>query len=167
MRSYESARDAALGKRPEPFALDGVVFRPKGDIHLLDICELARHADAEVDSPAGMAALADFYESLLGRHDRRACRLCEQFTNSGSGPLDCGHDERQTVLLRGYQTLRRHAREHDTGNNQLFEIMNDVVADVTGRPTQRSADSARGPSTTGTTSRARSRSNNSPDRATR
>lgn len=73
-RVYESARRDAQGQPPEPFTLDGVKFSPRGDVHLLDLAELARHADEDVDSPAGLAALADFYEGLLGAAEYRRFR---------------------------------------------------------------------------------------------
>jgi hypothetical protein len=73
-RAYESASREAQGRPLEPFTLDGVQFSPRGDLHLLDLAELARHADDDVDSPAGLAALADFYEGLLGKTEYKRFR---------------------------------------------------------------------------------------------
>jgi hypothetical protein len=116
-RSYESARDAVRGEPLETFTLDGVAFTPQGNVHLLDLCELARNADADIESPTGMGALADFFEGLLGGGE--------------------------------YKRFRAHCRQHHTESEVLFQIMNDIVNEVSGRPTRRSEPSAPGLSTTG------------------
>ena len=49
------------------FELDGVKFVARGRLKLLDLCEFARAADITAASAEGIAALAEFFEALLGR----------------------------------------------------------------------------------------------------
>jgi hypothetical protein len=120
-RSYESAKRAVEGEALETFTLDGAEFTPVGNVHLLDLCELARNADADVESPTGIAAMGDFFEGLLGEAE--------------------------------YKRFRAHCRKHHTESETLFLIMNDIIKEVTGRPTMRSESSASGLSTTSTTAK--------------
>lgn len=69
---------AALEQVLPWFDLDGIRFIARGNAKMLDLCEFARAADLEAASAAGMAALAEFYEALLGRAEyqrfRKHCR---------------------------------------------------------------------------------------------
>lgn len=53
----------------------------------------------------------------------------------------------------GYRRFRSHCREHGTDPETLLAIMEDLVEDVGGRPTQRPSPSADGLPAAGTTSR--------------
>ena len=91
VRAWTLPRDAGEEQRAEHaelirnleqvlpwFDLDGIRFIARGNAKILDLCEFARAADVEVASTAGMAALAEFFEALLGRAEyqrfRKHCR---------------------------------------------------------------------------------------------
>lgn len=61
-KSYTSKPKLA----PYEFDLDGVHFVASGGVALLDLSELARLADVDVESPAGAAAVAQVFESFMG-----------------------------------------------------------------------------------------------------
>lgn len=48
-----------------------------------------------------------------------------------------------------YRRFRRHVREHGTSNDTIIAIMQGIIEDVYGRPTERSSGLPDGPSTTG------------------
>lgn len=79
-RSYTS------GGKPVPFdfELDGVPFVAAGGVQVLELSELALHAEEDINSPAGMAAMALVFRHALGEEEydrfRRHCR--EHGTNA-------------------------------------------------------------------------------------
>lgn len=56
-----------------------------------------------------------------------------------------------TLGAKEYARFRTHVREHGTSDETIMEIMQGIIEDVLGRPTERPSDSSDGPSTTGTT----------------
>lgn len=69
MRKYTS--NQANRRVAEPFELDGVQFKPGDGISFLDITELGRYANANMDSPEGASAVGEFFAQLLGEdYDR-------------------------------------------------------------------------------------------------
>lgn len=61
MRTYTSKSQAPIN-----FTLDGVEFTATGSLSILEVLELAKHFDADVESAEGLAAVADFFRGLLG-----------------------------------------------------------------------------------------------------
>lgn len=72
MKSYSSSRGDAGAAEPYPFTLDGVEFVAPGGIMLLDICEIARGADLDIQDPRAVAAIADLFEGALGKEQYRS-----------------------------------------------------------------------------------------------
>lgn len=72
--------DALLDVFPS-FVLDGERFRVLGEMQLLDLCELMRlnRRNVKTVDPAGVAALADFFQGALGPDEyerfREFCRV--------------------------------------------------------------------------------------------
>ena len=64
--------------KPAWFNLDGVRFDAVGGVPLLEMSEMAKVSEEDADSAAGAAAVATFYESLLGKEEyarfRKHCR---------------------------------------------------------------------------------------------
>jgi hypothetical protein len=59
----------------------------------------------------------------------------------------------RAVLGKEYTRFREHMRTHDTGEDVLVEIMQGIMEDLAGRPTEEPSHSQDGPSTTGPMSR--------------
>jgi len=72
--SYTSRGEAA----PFEFELDGVGFVCGGGVSLLDLLEVTRMAQFDVDSPEGAAAIADLFKESMGKAEyarfRQHCR---------------------------------------------------------------------------------------------
>lgn len=97
-RSYTS------GGAPVPFdfELDGVAFVAAGGVQILELSELALHAEEDINSPAGMAAIAVVFRNALGddyEGFRRHCR--EHATQAG-------------VLLQIIQDMTEHVSASPT-----------------------------------------------------
>jgi hypothetical protein len=72
-RSYTSK------KRPTvTFDLDGVEFVVSSGVSMLDVMELAKYADTEMNTTTGIAAVADFFRRLLGDGYDRFRQHCSE-----------------------------------------------------------------------------------------
>lgn len=105
------------------FELDGVEFVCEGGLTTLDISEFAMAAKNGMDT-ADPAAAAVFAE----------------FFQAALGPTQ-------------YRRLKDHMRAHGTDDDVLVDIMQGLMEDFVGRPTEEPSRSQDGPSTTGRTSR--------------
>lgn len=97
-RSYTS------GGRPVPFdfELDGVEFVAAGGVQVLEMSELALHAEEDPTSAAGQAALAAVFRNALGDDYDRFRRHCRQ---RGTG---------QDTLLQIIRDMVEHLAESPT-----------------------------------------------------
>lgn len=105
------------------FDLDGVTFVCEGGLTTLDISEFAMAAKNGMDT-ADPAAAAVFAE----------------FFQAALGPTQ-------------YRRLKDHMRSHGTDDDVLVDIMQGLMEDFLGRPTEEPSHSQTGPSTTGGMSR--------------
>lgn len=97
-RSYTS------GGAPIPFdfELDGVPFTAAGGLNVLEMSELAAHAEEDVNSAAGAAALAVVFRGSLGEDYERFKKHCGV------------HGTRPDVLLNIMQDMVEHLAETPT-----------------------------------------------------
>lgn len=103
-RSYTS------GGKPVPFdfELDGVGFVAGGGLNVLEMSELAAHAEEDVNSAAGAAALAVVFRGALGEDYERFKRHCG------------AHGTRPDVLLNIMQDMVEHLAETPTEPSGRF-----------------------------------------------
>jgi hypothetical protein len=105
------------------FDLDGVEFVCEGGISTLDISEFAVAAKSGMDTEDPMAAA-----------------VFAEFFQAALGPAQ-------------YRRFKDHIRRHGTDGDVLVDIMQGLMEDFVGRPTEEPSHSQDGPSTTGPTSR--------------
>jgi len=132
-RAREALAAERLSRQPRPglvdglelllahFVLDGVRWVcAVDDVTILDVTELARMHNASAESPEGIAALGEFFETCLGPR---------------------------------YRAFRSHCRANRTSEDVLMDIMEGLLEDLAGYPTQPPSPSPGGPSGTGPTSK--------------
>lgn len=90
------------------FELDQTRFTCYGNVSLLDLCELAGAAAADMDSPEGMAAVAEFFKAALGNAEYQRFKI----------------------------HLRRHATSEDIVASIMQDLAEEFTARPTGRPSQ-------------------------------
>jgi hypothetical protein len=116
MKSY---RTKGQTRGPFEFELDDEKFSCSGGVSLLDLSELVAFAEEEMTSPAGMAALAEFFKNTMEPADyarlKRVLRktdpdddalgeimvdLVEHYTKGPTPPPSPAGDGRQTQSTR-------------------------------------------------------------------
>ena len=105
------------------FALDEVEFTCEGGVTALDISEFAQVAKAGVDTD-----------------DPAAAAVFAEFFQNALGAAE-------------YARFKKHTRDHRTDEAIFVDIMQGIIEDFVGRPTQEPSSSQDGPSTTGPTSK--------------
>lgn len=123
--AFDHAAGDVTGQLPT-FTCEGETFTLHGAVSVLDLSELVRMSDVDSDSPEGAAALAEFFRAAFG------------------DDLVEGKAE--------YRRFRRHVRRLDS--DITVAAVSDVVAAMTGFPTQQPSESSPSQPTTTPGSRA-------------
>jgi hypothetical protein len=139
MKSY---RTKGQTRGPFEFELDDEKFTCSGGVSMLDLSELAVFAEEEMSSPAGMAALADFFKATMEPADyarlKRILRktdpdddalgeimqdLVEHYAGGPTQPSSPAGDGRQTQSTR-------YTSEVDLPRPDIPEFSDEQVAKI-------------------------------------